>query len=71
MFGVLGYILAHQAVIGAVLSKIAEIIASASVIANVVKAPKAGTALDTAHTVLMTAALDFSKFTKPPSGGNQ
>lgn len=58
----LSWLLAHVTTINAVLNSAAGIVASASVLANVVKQPKAGTALDKAHTVLLTAALDFSKF---------
>lgn len=56
------WLLAHVGTINTILQAGAGVVASASVLANVVKQPKAGTFLDTVHTVILTAALDFSKF---------
>lgn len=65
VFGLIAWVLAHQAAISGLIASGLQIVGGASVAANLVKAPKnVGGALDTAHSVLSAAALDFSKFTK-------
>lgn len=68
----LAFLLAHAASISGVLNGLLTIIGGASVVVAAVPAPKnVGTVLDTAHSVLSVAAMDFSKFTKPtPNGAN-
>ncbi len=76
MFSLLAWILAHQVVISGGLQGLLTIIGGASALVTVLPVPKkTGTAvsgaLDTAHSVLSAAALDFTKFTtQPPNGAN-